>query len=175
MESNTARRIQATAVAITHRRGGNVAHVIFPVHPARPFDDQELIGHSRWHPEIPPVATVRPGETFRVYCRDWFDGAIRNDDSAEDILRAPFHHGHKLSGPFAVDGARPGALLVVDIVDVGATSTDELGPLPGQGWGYTGIFSPRNGGGFLGHHFPDAYKACGSSGASAPPPVTFPA
>ena len=149
--------------------------MIFPVHPARPFDDQELIGHSRWHPEIPPVATVRPGETFRVYCRDWFDGAIRNDDSAEDILRAPFHHGHKLSGPFAVDGARPGALLVVDIVDVGPTSTDELGPLPGQGWGYTGIFSPRNGGGFLGHHFPDAYKACGSSGASAPPPVTFPA
>lgn len=133
--------------------------VIFPLDPTRTFEDQELIGHSRWHPEIPPVATVRPGQTFRVHCRDWFDGAIRNDDSAEDILGAPFHNGHKLSGPFAVDGARPGDLLVVDIVDVGPTSTDVLGPLPGQGWGYTGIFAPRNGGGFLGHHFPDAYKA----------------
>ena len=133
--------------------------VIFPLDPDKPFDDQELIGHSRWHPEIPPVATVRPGQTFRVHCREWFDGAIRNDDSAEDILRAPFHAGHKLSGPFAVEGVTPGDLLVVDIVDIGPTSTDELGPLAGQGWGYTGIFSPRNGGGFLGHHFPDAYKA----------------
>ena len=106
------------------------------------------------------MATVRPGQTIRVECREWFDGAIKkNDDSAEDILRAPFHAGHKLSGPFAVEGVKPGDLLVVDIVDIGPTSTDELGPLAGQGWGYTGIFSPRNGGGFLGHHFPDAYKA----------------
>lgn len=133
--------------------------VIFPLDDSRPFHDQELIGHNRWHPEIPPVATVRPGQTFRVHCREWFDGAIRNDDSAHDILAAPFHSGHQLSGPFAVDGAKPGDLLVVDIVDLGPTSGDEVGPLAGQGWGYTGIFSPRNGGGFLGHHFPDAYKA----------------
>lgn len=133
--------------------------VVFPLDPDRSFTDQELIGHSRWHPEIPPVATVRCGDVFRVHCRDWFDGAIGNNDSAQDILHAPFHTGHKLSGPFAVEGARPGDLLVVDIVDIGPTTQDEIGPLPGQGWGYTGIFAPRNGGGFLGEHFPDAYKA----------------
>lgn len=132
---------------------------LFPLDPARPFHDQDPLGHNRWHPEIPPVATVRRGQTFRVECRDWFDGAVRNDESAGDVLTAPFHDGHQLSGPFRVEGARPGDLLVVDIVDVGPLATDQHGPLAGQGWGYTGIFSPAHGGGFLHEHFPDAHKA----------------
>ena len=134
---------------------------LFPLDPAKPFHAQDPLGHTRWHPEIPPVATVRPGQTFRVDCRDWFDGAVRNDESAHDVLTAPFHAGHQLSGPFRVEGARPGDLLVVDIVDVGPADTQDgsPGPLAGQGWGYTGIFAPVHGGGLLHEHFPDAYKA----------------
>ena len=105
------------------------------------------------------MATVRPGDSFRVHCREWFDGAIVNDDSAEDILNAPLSTVHKLSGPFAVEGAKPGDLLVVDILDVGPIPQEDSGPLAGQGWGYTGIFSRNNGGGFLTEQFPDAYKA----------------
>ncbi|WP_394251529.1 formamidase [Arthrobacter pityocampae] len=133
--------------------------VIFPLDSARKFEDQEKIGHNRWHPEIPPVATVKPGDSFRVHCREWFDGAIVNDDSADDILNAPLLAVHKLSGPFAVEGVKPGDLLVVDILDVGPIPQEDSGPLAGQGWGYTGIFSRNNGGGFLTDQFPDAYKA----------------
>ncbi|MDQ0736550.1 formamidase [Arthrobacter agilis] len=133
--------------------------VIFPLDSTRKFEDQEKVGHNRWHPEIPPVATVRPGDSFRVHCREWFDGAIVNDDSADDILNAPLLTVHKLSGPFAVEGAKPGDLLVVDILDVGPIPQEDSGPLAGQGWGYTGIFSRNNGGGFLTDQFPDAYKA----------------
>jgi formamidase len=133
--------------------------VIFPLDSSRKFEDQKLIGHNRWHPEVPPVATVKPGDSFRVDCREWFDGAIVNDDSAEDILNAPLLTVHKLSGPFAVEGAQPGDLLVVDILDVGPIPQEDSGPLAGQGWGYTGIFSRNNGGGFLTEQFPDAYKA----------------
>jgi formamidase len=133
--------------------------VIFPLDSSKKFEDQEKVGHNRWHPEIPPVATVRPGDSFRVHCREWFDGAIVNDDSAEDILNAPLPTVHKLSGPFAVEGAQPGDLLVVDILDVGPIPQEDSGPLAGQGWGYTGIFSRNNGGGFLTDQFPDAYKA----------------
>ncbi|HSO16844.1 MAG TPA: acetamidase/formamidase family protein, partial [Arthrobacter sp.] len=57
----------------------------FTLDSSKRFEDQEKIGHNRWHPEIPPVATVKPGESFRVDCREWFDGAIVNDDSAEDV------------------------------------------------------------------------------------------
>lgn len=132
--------------------------VIFPLDSSRPFTAQQKLGHNRWHPEIPPVETIRPGDTVRVDCREWFDGAIRDDDSAEDIRHAPLHTVHALSGPFAVEGARPGDLLVVDIVDLGPIP-QETGPLAGQGWGYTGVFSRSNGGGFLTEQFPDAYKA----------------
>ena len=62
-------------------------------------------------------------------------------------------------GPFAVEGAEPGDLLVVDILDVGPLPQEDSGPLAGQGWGYTGIFAKQNGGSFLTDFFPDAYKA----------------
>ncbi|KAB1662166.1 acetamidase/formamidase family protein [Pseudoclavibacter chungangensis] len=132
---------------------------IFPLDSSKPFDDQQKLGHNRWHPEIPPIATVKPGDSFRVDCREWFDGAIVNDDSADDILNAPLLTVHKLSGPIAVEGAKPGDLLIVDILDVGPIPQEDSGPLAGQGWGYTGIFAKNNGGGFLTDEFPDAYKA----------------
>ena len=132
--------------------------VLFPLDSQKSFTEQEKLGHNRWHPEIPPVATVKPGDNFRVECREWFDGAIRNDDSAEDIRDAPLNSVHTLSGPFSVKGAKPGDLLIVDILDIGPIPQEE-GPLAGQGWGYTGIFAQNNGGGFLTEQFPDAYKA----------------
>ncbi|MEV4201947.1 formamidase [Micromonospora globbae] len=133
--------------------------VIFPLDSTKKFRDQEKIGHNRWHPDIPPVATVKPGATFRVHCREWFDGEIHNDDSADDVRDAPLSIVHALSGPFAVQGAEPGDLLLVDILDVGPIPQEDSGPLAGQGWGYTGIFAKQNGGGFLTDQFPDAYKA----------------
>ncbi|MEV4813968.1 formamidase [Micromonospora avicenniae] len=133
--------------------------VIFALDSTKRFTEQEKIGHNRWHPDIPPVATVKPGATFRVHCREWFDGEIHNDDSADDVRDAPLSIVHALSGPFAVPGAEPGDLLMVDILDVGPIPQEDSGPLAGQGWGYTGIFAKQNGGGFLTDQFPDAYKA----------------
>jgi formamidase len=131
--------------------------VLYPLDSSKKFTDQKLVGHNRWHPDIPAQVNVKPGDTFRVDCREWFDGAIHNDDSAEDVRDAPLSTVHVLSGPFAVEGAEPGDLLIVDILDVGPIP-QETGPLAGQGWGYTGIFAKENGGGFLTDQFPDAYK-----------------
>ncbi|MFI9509352.1 formamidase [Nocardia sp. NPDC052566] len=133
--------------------------LVYPLDSRKKFTEQQFIGHNRWHPDIPPAVTVKPGSEFRVHVREWFDGAIHNDDSAEDVLNAPLSTVHCLSGPFAIEGARPGDLLVVDILDIGPIPQEDSGPLAGQGWGYTGIFATDNGGGFLTEHFPDAYKA----------------
>ena len=132
--------------------------VVFPLDSTRKFTDQMYVGHNRWHPDIPANVTVRPGDVFRVDCREWFDGAIVNDDSADDVLNAPLSTVHVLSGPIAVEGAEPGDLLIVDLLDVGPIPQEDSGPLSGQGWGYTGVFATRNGGGFLTEQFPDAYK-----------------
>jgi len=86
--------------------------LVFPLDSTRTFTDQQIVGHNRWHPEIPAAVTVTPGDSFRVHCREWFDGAIHNDDSADDVRDAPLSGVHVLSGPIAVEGAKPGDLLV---------------------------------------------------------------
>ena len=126
---------------------------LFKVDLSKPMAAQEVPGHNRWHPDIPPVAAVDPDTVFRMECLDWTDGQIGNNDSANDVRDADLSRAHVLSGPIAVNGAEPGDILVVDVLD--------MGPFPGPQteWGYTGIFSRENGGGFLTDHFPDAHKA----------------
>ncbi|KWW97786.1 formamidase [Carbonactinospora thermoautotrophica] len=131
---------------------------VFHVDQSKSMRDQEVPGHNRWHPDIPVATRVRPGEEFRVECRDWTDAQIGNNDSANDVRDVDLTLCHMLSGPIGVEGAEPGDLLVVDILDLGPVP-QEVGPAPGQGWGYTGIFAKVNGGGFLTDYFPDAYKA----------------
>jgi formamidase len=112
---------------------------------------QDVI-HNRWHPDLPMVSWVKPGDEFRVECIDWTGGQIKDDDSAKDIHVVDLTKVHYLSGPIGVHGAEPGDLLVVDILDVGV--------LPSSKWGFTGIFAKENGGGFLTEHYPESRKAC---------------
>jgi formamidase len=124
---------------------------LFEVDLTKPMNEQDLPGHNRWHPDIPAVASVNPGDVFRIECKDWTDGQIKNDDSPDDIKDVDLTVVHVLSGPIWVNGAQPGDILVVDILDIGALPNDE--------WGFTGIFAKENGGGFLVDHFPQANKA----------------
>lgn len=128
-----------------------MAEVIFPADPTRSRFDQEIVGHNRWHPDIPAAASVKPGSVFRMECLDWTDGQVANDDDPSDVRDIDLSVVHVLSGPIHVAGAEPGDLLVVDILDVG--------PFPEHTWGFTGIFAHHNGGGFLTEEFPDAAKA----------------
>ncbi|WP_067831231.1 formamidase [Actinomadura kijaniata] len=137
--------------------------VVFTVDQSRSMRDQKAPGHNRWHPDIPAAITVRPGSEIRVECREWTDGQIGDNDSADDVRDVDLSVTHMLSGPIAVEGARPGDLLVVDILDLGPVpqgpGDPARGPAPGQGWGYTGVFARDNGGGFLTDRFPGACKA----------------
>src|SRR5919107_843707 len=134
--------------------------VVFSVDQSKSMADQAVPGHNRWHPDVPPAASVAPGSEFRVECREWTDAQLGNNDSANDVRDVDLTVCHMLSGPIEVQGAEPGDLLVVDILDLGPCQPpQEYGDAPGQGWGYTGIFAKVNGGGFLTDHFPDAYKA----------------
>ena len=107
--------------------------------------------HNRWHPDIPIVAWVKPGDDFKIETYDWTGGYIQNNDSADDVRDVDLTTVHFLSGPIGVEGCEPGDLLVVDILDIGAKE-DSL-------WGFNGFFSKKNGGGFLTDHFPLAQKS----------------
>lgn len=132
--------------------------VVFSVDQNESMRNQKVPGHNRWHPDIPAAATVKPGAEFRIECKEWTDGQIGNNDSSNDVRDVDLSHAHMLSGPIAVEGAQPGDLLVVDILDLGPVPQVQ-GPNCGEGWGYSGIFAKINGGGFLTDYFPDAYKA----------------
>lgn len=107
--------------------------------------------HNRWHPDIPMACMVKPGDDFKIECFDWTGGQIKNDDDASDVRDVDLSQVHFLSGPVGVEGAEPGDLLVVDILDIGAFDDCE--------WGFNGFFSKQNGGGFLTDHFPEAQKS----------------
>jgi len=128
------------------------AKTVLKVDPAKKPWEQSPPLHNRWHPAIPPVAEVAPGEVFKVECVDWTGGQIANDDSAEDVKHVDLTQVHYLSGPIAVTGAEAGDLLRVELLN--------LGPLEGDEWGFTGTFHKDNGGGFLTDHYPQATKAC---------------
>ena len=134
--------------------------VAFTVDQSKSMADQAVPGHNRWHPDIPPASSVQPGSDFRVECREWTDAQIGNNDSANDVRDVNLGVAHMLSGPIAIEGAEPGDLLAVEILDLGPCQPpQEYGDAPGQGWGYTGIFARDNGGGFLTEHYPDSHKA----------------
>ena len=112
--------------------------------------DNDMI-HNRWHPDIPMVSWVNPGDDFIIETYDWTGGFIKNNNSADDVRDIDLSIVHFLSGPIGVKGAEPGDLLVVDLLDVG--------PLKESLWGFNGFFSKQNGGGFLTDHFPLAQKS----------------
>ena len=114
-----------------------------------PHDNESV--HNRWHPDIPIVAWVKPGDDFLIETYDWTGGWIKNDDCADDVRDIDLTTVHYLSGPIGVEGCEPGDLLVVDILDIGAK--------PDSLWGFNGFFSKKNGGGFLTDHFPLAQKS----------------
>lgn len=114
-----------------------------------PYDNEMI--HNRWHPDIPMVVTVKPGDDFIIECYDWTGGQIKNDNNAADVRDVDLSQVHFLSGPVGIEGAEPGDLLEVDILDIGAFSNSL--------WGFNGFFSKKNGGGFLTDHFPEAQKS----------------
>jgi formamidase len=124
---------------------------LFKIDLTKTIAHQELPGHNRWHPDIPAVVKVKPGDVFRIECKDWTDGQIKDNDDPTDVKDVKLSVVHVLSGPIHVEGAEPGDILVVDLLDVGALPHDE--------WGFTGIFDRANGGGFLTDHYPKAAKA----------------
>jgi formamidase len=83
----------------------------------------------------------------KIECVDWTGGQIGNNDSADDMRDVDLTKIHYLTGPFDIETAEPGDVLVLEIQDVQ--------PLDEQPWGFTGVFSKDNGGGFLDEIYPE--------------------
>ncbi len=94
--------------------------------------EQPALGHNRWHPDLEPVATVAPGDELRLDLRDSMDGEVQPGSSAEDLLSLPAI-SHVLTGPVAVEGAEPGDVLELEILEYGTAPFGWTGVIPGAG------------------------------------------
>jgi acetamidase/formamidase len=99
--------------------------------------------HFTWDAGNEPVLTIDPGDTVVVTTRDVSDNQITPGSDASVIASLDWQRVYPLAGPIAVDGARPGDTLAVDILD-----------LHPRGWGWTAILP---GLGLLPEDFPDPY------------------
>jgi formamidase len=101
----------------------------------KPLREGGVFGHNRWHPEIPPVAQVAPGTTVVFRTREGSDGQIARNATPAEVMKIDADVIHTLTGPFFIDGAEPGDLLQVEVVDI---RPDEHGVTliwPGSGFG----------------------------------------
>ncbi len=74
--------------------------------------------HYEWNQALPPVLEIEPGDEVVFETRDAADGAYTPRSTAADVAaRGPFR-GHPLTGPVRVAGARPGDVLVVEVLAV---------------------------------------------------------
>ncbi len=80
--------------------------------------EEPSTGHNRWHPDIPPVVRVDPGQVVGLETRDAFDGQVHPLSTAADLLKTSLGVVHPLTGPVYVNGAEPGDLLEVKIIEV---------------------------------------------------------
>ena len=84
----------------------------------KPLRDEAHTGHNRWHPDIPPALRVEPGDTVVLETRDALDGAVTPEMASADLHRVDLDLVHPLTGPVFINGAEPGDLLEVHILEI---------------------------------------------------------
>ncbi|MQA84800.1 MAG: acetamidase [Streptosporangiales bacterium] len=111
---------------------------------SRPLAQQPETGHNRWHPDIPAVVGCREGDEVVLETRDALDGQVGPQTAVQQVGGADLSVVHPLTGPVHVEGAEPGDLLIVEILDIEPDSYGFTVQIPGFG--------------FLRDVFPDPHK-----------------
>jgi formamidase len=91
-------------------------------------------GHNRWHPDIAPVIRCEAGDEVILETRDAFDGQMSPDASLDTVAAPNLDVVHPLTGPVYVEGAEPGDLLEVEILDVEPDRYGYTVQVPGFGF-----------------------------------------
>ena len=99
--------------------------------------------HSRWDRSLPPRLAIAPGDVVRMECVDSSGAQVRPGMTLAEFMNIDRLKIHALTGPVFVEGAEPGDVLQVDVLDV-----------LHQGWGWS---STLTGLGFLKERFAEPY------------------
>jgi hypothetical protein len=85
----------------------------------RSLDGYSRVMHNRWNRDLLAAVSVRPGEEVELLCRDALDiGDQAKTMTADGTMTIDLGRIHPLTGPIHVEGAEPGDILEVEILDV---------------------------------------------------------
>lgn len=104
-----------------------------------PFEELSFINNCTLGPLNRPVATVAPGEVVEVETWDALSNVVKLNQTLEEVIqRSLVLYENPITGPIYVKGAKPGDVLLIEVVDI---STPDLGVtvvMPGfgglEGW-----------------------------------------
>lgn len=117
--------------------------------------------HSRWNRNLAPRLRIAPGDTVHMQCLDSSGAQVHPAMDVADFLKIDRGRIHALTGPIFIEGAEPGDVLQVDVLEVAH-----------QGWGWSSVI---NGLGFLKERFHEPYlfhwKLAGAECRSLAPAV----
>ncbi len=75
-------------------------------------------GHNRWHCDIPPLVRMNPGEVLQADVRDASDAQVFLSEEIDVMAATDLDLIHPLTGPVYINGAQPGDLLEVEIMEI---------------------------------------------------------
>jgi acetamidase/formamidase len=99
--------------------------------------------HSRWNRALTPRLTIAPGDTVHMECVDSSGAQVHPGMTLAEFLEIDRGRIHALTGPIFVQGAEPGDVLQVDVVEIAH-----------KGWGWSSVIT---GLGFLKERFKEPY------------------
>jgi len=99
--------------------------------------------HSRWNRALEPRLRVTPGDTVHLQCLDSSGAQVHPAMNVGDFLGIDRGRIHALTGPIFVEGAEPGDVLQIDVLEVAH-----------KGWGWSSVIA---GLGFLKERFSEPY------------------
>ena len=82
-------------------------------------------------PQLQPVARVRPGEEVVFETHDCFEGQIQTDKDL--VTSLDWNHVNPATGPVYIEGARPGDILRVDLLELKIAEQASMVTIPGEG------------------------------------------
>jgi acetamidase/formamidase len=99
--------------------------------------------HSRWNRSLAPRLKIAAGDTVHIECVDSSGAQVHPGMSAAEFLAIDRNRIHALTGPIFVEGAGPGDVLQIDVLEVAH-----------KGWGWSSVIG---GLGFLKERFTEPF------------------
>jgi acetamidase/formamidase len=99
--------------------------------------------HSRWNRALLPRLSVAPGDVVHLDCLDASGAQVRPGMTIGEYLKIDRERIHALTGPIFVEGAEPGDVLQIDVLEVAH-----------EGWGWSSVIK---GLGFLKERFVEPF------------------